>query len=573
MNSRTTSYKLLSLDLDGTLLSPILRHAKKADCYAIQDYMLAGGTPVINTGRAPWAIQNTIKRINKFGSQKIKLTSCWNGAYIHDLNDGEILQKLISSDLCKKIFEIVKKHKGTIWFYTKQSLEEEAVYIWPMNPIVKMVYPLSKVKVAHITDDLTSFKIDILSIRKGVIAKIYNELIENNFDKAVTISHSSSRLIEITSLNINKGNAINYFANKYKIARNEIVSMGDSFNDLSAFKNSALSIGISPKNNKLLKYCSTTVNRKSKGVREAINTFILSDFDNAKYKMIFTDLDGTLLDNKTKLFSNEVKIALQQCSNHKIPIAIASGRGVHDATNIINAMELNTKSDLYIIGNNGATIYDVRDQKYIYQAPIDHEDAKRVFEALIDFAKKNKSDLGFIVHQHSGDLLYYNDKFWKSFNLKKTGREDQYDPWANKKPIYITKYPKDILCYKFVVKFPDHAQAILGLRQLREKFKDLEVCLSSDVNLEINKKGVNKGVAALKLSKKIKINMKETLVLGDGQNDIPALELCNNSFAPSYAPDFVKQAAKHVIPNVNVTNFASTVINRYVLKRIGNENE
>ncbi|MCQ3914344.1 MAG: hypothetical protein MJ201_00725 [Mycoplasmoidaceae bacterium] len=53
MSNKTTSYKLLSLDLDGTLLSPILRHAKKADCRAIQDYMFAGGKPFINTGRAP----------------------------------------------------------------------------------------------------------------------------------------------------------------------------------------------------------------------------------------------------------------------------------------------------------------------------------------------------------------------------------------------------------------------------------------------------------------------------------------------------------------------------------------
>ncbi|MCQ3915363.1 MAG: hypothetical protein MJ195_01060 [Mycoplasmoidaceae bacterium] len=53
MNPKKTSYKLLSLDLDGTLLSPFLRRAKKADCLAIQEYMNAGGMPFINTGRAP----------------------------------------------------------------------------------------------------------------------------------------------------------------------------------------------------------------------------------------------------------------------------------------------------------------------------------------------------------------------------------------------------------------------------------------------------------------------------------------------------------------------------------------
>ena len=112
MNNKKTSYKLLSLDLDGTLLSPILRHAKKADCIAIQRYMDAGGIPFINTGRAPWAIVKTIKRINKYGNNRIRLISCWNGSYIQDFNDGETLIKKISHVYVKNIFDIVKKHRG-----------------------------------------------------------------------------------------------------------------------------------------------------------------------------------------------------------------------------------------------------------------------------------------------------------------------------------------------------------------------------------------------------------------------------------------------------------------------------
>ena len=78
MDNKKTSYKLLSLDLDGTLLSPILRRAKKEDCIALQDYMTAGGMPFINTGRAPWAIQKTVDKINNAGPNKIKLIDLIN---------------------------------------------------------------------------------------------------------------------------------------------------------------------------------------------------------------------------------------------------------------------------------------------------------------------------------------------------------------------------------------------------------------------------------------------------------------------------------------------------------------
>ncbi|MCQ2747718.1 MAG: hypothetical protein MJ223_00225 [Mycoplasmoidaceae bacterium] len=53
MIRKKTSYKLLALDLDGTLLSPVLRKAKRTDCAALQEYMSCGGLLMINTGRAP----------------------------------------------------------------------------------------------------------------------------------------------------------------------------------------------------------------------------------------------------------------------------------------------------------------------------------------------------------------------------------------------------------------------------------------------------------------------------------------------------------------------------------------
>lgn len=568
MSNKKTTYKLLSLDLDGTLLSPVLRRAKKADCIAIQEYMAAGGMPFINTGRAPWAIVKTIQRINKFGPNRVRLMSCWNGAYIYDFNDGEVIQKNISHEYCKKIYEITRKYKGAIlMFHMPKGLKDNSLYLEPFNPIFQCFYNLARLRKLKDKSDLTSCKIDILSLNKTTIAKVYHDLIKHNLNHIVTISHSSPRLIEVTPLHVNKGHAIDYFAKKYNISKSEILSMGDSFNDLSAFKNSALSIGINPKNPNLLEHCNEIVDHKSNGVSEAIHTYVLKEVDNQKYKLIFTDLDGTLIDGRTKLFSNETKIALQQCTNHLIPIAIASGRSIHDGISIVKSMELNPKTNIYIIGNNGATIFDIYTQKYISQSPIPDADARKIFTLLTEYAKKENGNLGFLIHQHSIDLLFYNEEFWKPINFKKTGREDQYDPWANRKPQYVTKFPDDIICYKFVVKFPNKERAKSGANELKKLFPDLEVSLSSDVNLEINKGGITKGFAAKKLSEKIGIDLDYVLALGDGQNDIEALKLCKHSFVPDYAPESVKQAATHVVNNVTVVNFASTVINENVLKK------
>ncbi len=568
MNNKKTSYKLLSLDLDGTLLSPVLRKAKKADCLALQDFMSAGGIAFINTGRPPWAINKIVEKVNSSGTNKIQFISALNGSYLQDFNDGQIIQTTMSHEYCNRILQIVKQHRGAnIWMFTPKCLENKSVFVRPMNYIYRIGYRLAHMKRIKDTSDLKSFKIDIISTRKSVIAEVYRDLVANNMHNVVTISHSSPRLIEITPSGINKGYAINYFAQKYNIPKNEIISMGDSFNDLSGFRNSALSIGIHPKNLNFLEHCDEITDHKSKGVKQAIYDYVIKDVDNETFKLIFTDLDGTLIDNRTKLFSRQTKLALQQCTNHLIPLAIASGRSIHDCVRIVESMELNPKTNIYAIGNNGATIFDIYTQKYISQSPIDDADARRVFGILVDYAKKDNGNLGFIIYQHSIDLLFFNESFWKPFNFKKTGFEDKYDPWIRTKPIYVTEYPKDIICYKFVVKFPNPERALEGCKELQQMFPDLEICLSSTVNLEINKKGINKGFAAKKLLEIIKVDFDNTLVLGDGQNDIPALKLSKHSFVPAYSPDYVRKEAQHVIQGVDVTNFASTVIDQYVLKK------
>lgn len=568
MDNKKISYKLLSIDLDGTLLSPILKKSKKSDCLAIQDYMSKGGMTLINTGRPPWSAMRTIQRINCFGSKKVTLLSCFNGSYIKDFNDGETKITTISREYCQRIIDIAKRYRNVnIWLFTEQGAKTESFHASPANYLFYAGYHLSHMKKLSKCEDLTSFKIDILSARKSVIDKIYRDLITNNIDRLVNVTRSLPRLIEITASEINKGFAINYFANKYNIAKNEIVSLGDSFNDLTAFDNSGLSIGVNPKNKNFVPHCNRVIPRKANGVKAAIYDYIIKDVDTSNIQLIFSDLDGTLIDNKTKLFSYLTKLALQQCTNHLIPIAIASGRCIHDEIKIIESMELNPKTNIYIIGNNGATIYDLFTHKYISQSPIDDADARKIFDTLIRYAKKENDEIGFIVYQHSTDLLFYNEPFWKPINLNKTGFADKYDPWETGKPIYITKYPDDIICYKFVVKFPNPAKALVGLEELKKEFPNLEVCLSSTVNLEINKKGINKGFAAKKLLDIIKIDPDRTLVLGDGQNDIPALKLTKNSFVPAYAPDYVKKEATHIIENVDVTNFASTVVDRYVLRK------
>jgi len=574
MENKKTSYKLLSIDLDGTLLSGASKVASKADCLAIQEFMSLGGLALINTGRPPWAIYSTITRINKFGKNRVRFISCLNGSYLMDLNDNHVVTKNIAHEYCLKILSLIKQSKGVYGcFHTARGISKHTVELTTNNPFIRAFYPRAKAVKIIDEKDLTSLKVNVFSSSKKKITSFYQTLVNNNFQQIANVSCTHTNMLEITPKCANKGESIKLIQQKYNIIKNEIASLGDSFNDQTAFEQSALTIGIAPKDQNFAKLCNEIIDHKKNGVSDAIMKYIIKKSVATKdVKLIFSDLDGTLIDAKTKLYSLQTKIALQQCTNHLIPIAIASGRSIFDEINIVTEMQLNPKTNIYVVGNNGATIYDIFTKKYISETPIEEKRAKQVFDYIINLEhNEEKGNVGIIMHSKSEQLIFYNEPFWIPLNFKKTGREDRYDPWVRTLPRYVTKYPKGEICYKFVIKFSTPEKASYYNNFLQKQFPDLEICLSSPVNIEVNHKGVTKASSAKLLAKLKNITTNEMLVMGDSQNDIPALRITEQSFVPCYAKDYVQQEAKHVVEDVDSTTFASKVIFNHIL--IGMEKE
>jgi len=568
MENVKTSYKLLSIDLDGTLLSGATKIATKKDCVAIQEFMSLNGLALINTGRPPWAIYNTITRINKFGKNRVRFMSCLNGSYVMDLIDNQVITKNISHEYCHKILSLVKKSKGIYaCFHTARGIKNHTVELSTNNPLIKWFYPRAKAIKIIDEKDLTSLKINVFSLSEKKLQSFYQMLLSNNFQQIVNVSCTHKNMLEITPKCANKGESIKLIAQKYNIIKNEIASIGDSFNDQTAFEQSALTIGIAPKDKNFARLCNEIIDHKKNGVADAIYKYIIKkDLALNNIKIIFMDLDGTLIDAKTKLYSQDTAIALQQCTNVLIPLVIASGRSIFDSIEIINEMKLNPKTNVYVVGNNGATIYDIFTHQYIKETPVEETRAKQVFDYIVNLEHTTeKGNVGIIMHTRSNQLIFYNEPFFKPLNFKKTGREDRYDPWVKPVPRYVTEYPVGEICYKFIIKFSTAEKASYYNQYLKSQFPDLEICLSSPVNIEVNHKGVTKAYSANIIAKKNNINLNEMLVMGDGQNDIAALEITEHSFVPCYARDDVKQASKHVIENVDASTFAAKVINQYVL--------
>jgi HAD superfamily hydrolase (TIGR01484 family) len=106
-------YKLLAVDLDGTLLSKSKRISTN-NLDALQRYTSNGGTCVVMTGRSITSAERYTKQIDDFAQNQSKYIIALNGAYIKNLLTGETITNLIDADIVKDIYAYGKEHHLTV---------------------------------------------------------------------------------------------------------------------------------------------------------------------------------------------------------------------------------------------------------------------------------------------------------------------------------------------------------------------------------------------------------------------------------------------------------------------------
>ena len=134
-----------------------------------------------------------------------------------------------------------------------------------------------------------------------------------------------------------------------------------------------------------------------------------------KYKVICTDLDGTLLDTESQL-SAENSEAIEALVNRGIIFVPTTGRTIIELPNEVR----NHKSIRYFIYSNGAGIYDSKEDK-AYEKLLDSETVGKILDVLEKYKIMldagattfweteiaNKSPGGSLCHGWSALPIYY----------------------------------------------------------------------------------------------------------------------------------------------------------------------
>lgn len=268
-------------------------------------------------------------------------------------------------------------------------------------------------------------------------------------------------------------------------------------------------------------------------------------------RILFTDLDGTLLDDQKKITpGNQSAIDEALALGHII--VISTGRPLVSA--LIQAENLGlVKKGCYVIAYNGAQIYDIYNQKTIYGHCLPRSLAAPLFRAAAerDLYIQTYNTTHILTEQNTPELQKYTETIQVPYKIV----ED------------IDKALIDDPYKLIAIDLKSHEKLVAYQQEILSKYSDsLDSFFSNDFYLEIVPTGISKGFAVQWMCEFLGIPLENSVAAGDAQNDIAMLEAAHIGAVMCNAFPGIAEHGNYVTKADNNHDGVAEIIHRFILK-------
>lgn len=264
-------YKLLVLDFDDTLLNDDLE-ISAGNLEAINRAMEKGVYVVFNSGRSN---DSMIKYINNLGiHDEHEYFASFNGARIDTVGGENIFLRNISGNLLSRLIELGHE------FNIDTQLYDEGMVVEKVTDITYQYCKLTNIDfrvVPNIETIKQSTKVLFNSPNIDQLNKL-KLIIETELGNQVNVFFSKPTYLEVLHKEANKGLVVKFLAERLNIKQEEVIAVGDSFNDIYMIEYAGL--GVAVKNARdavksVANYITSTTNNED-AIKEVIEKFILN---------------------------------------------------------------------------------------------------------------------------------------------------------------------------------------------------------------------------------------------------------------------------------------------------------
>ena len=264
-------YKLIVLDLDGTLTNSKkeITPRNRETLIRMQEQgirlVLASGRPTY--GIVPLANE---LRMNEFGGFILS----YNGGEIINWETQEMVyENVLPNEVVPVLYECARTHQLSILTYDGAEIITEN----SQDPYVLKEAFLNKMAVRETNDFLTDIT---LPVAKCLIVGDSDKLIPLEAELClrlqgrINVFRSEPYFLELVPQGIDKALSLAVLLKEIGVAREEVIAIGDGYNDLSMIKFAGLGIAMGNAQEPIKKAADyITLSNEEDGVAEAINKF------------------------------------------------------------------------------------------------------------------------------------------------------------------------------------------------------------------------------------------------------------------------------------------------------------
>ncbi|MEK5039351.1 Cof-type HAD-IIB family hydrolase [Sporosarcina sp. FSL K6-3457] len=262
-------YKLIAIDLDGTLLTDELTITPRT-IQAIQKAVELGTVVTIATGRMYPSAKQFAQQL---GINVPVIT--YQGAIIKEIASNEVIyERLIPADIAQKLVDIAKEKNLHLQVY-----QDDILYGTVEND--KLIAYAKKSKVPYQVEPDFS-KLAKNGFTKALFIEESDDLdalqdeLQGLFGERAHISKSAVNYLEVTHPEANKGSALLHLASKLGIDRTETIGIGDNHNDIELIETAGLGVAMGNAVQALKDIADyTSLSNNEEGVCHTIEKFVL----------------------------------------------------------------------------------------------------------------------------------------------------------------------------------------------------------------------------------------------------------------------------------------------------------
>ena len=264
--------KLICLDIDQTLIDDS-RTIPEGNLRAIRQAHAEKNVHVaVNSGRIAPSAKSFMQALGVY-----EAFPSLGGCVVQDWDGSVIEQHFIDRDASSQINALARNLGCALFLYTGDT--------WHLDPGYGF-WQDSETRATGLEGDITDISalLKLQAPNKMLAAdmdaqkiNLLQKEIRAAFSGSVDCFKSNDLYLEIVPAGINKGTAVDALCRHYGIGRENVMSIGDYYNDIDMFRASGISVAManSPAAVKEAATCTTEADCNGCGVAEAVRRFVL----------------------------------------------------------------------------------------------------------------------------------------------------------------------------------------------------------------------------------------------------------------------------------------------------------